>query len=840
LATIGTVTHAAATAPPFAGLGEHEARRRLDLFGLNRLVRNRRGARIREIARTFADPMALMLAAAAGAYALLGERTNAIVMAAAMVPVLGVDVILEARSRGALKRLAHASAPRARVVRDGIERPIETEHIVPGDVMLAGEGDVVAADGIVRWEANFSVDESSLTGESEPRAKTLAQPNIEPSEGNRVFAGCRVLTGHAYAEVTATGERSRHGNIARLVIESEHRPTPLQRKTAAMVRWMVAAAFVAASILFVVVLMRGGSFRKAFLSAISLAMSGVGEEFLLVLTLFLSLGAWRLGRIGVLVRRVAGVETLGATTVICLDKTGTLTAGSYALDVAQPFGATEHELLELAVLACERNPVDAMEAAIFSRAAQEGINPQVLQARWTLIRDHPFDPIGKHMSHVWEARDGGATRRVVAKGSLEGVLEHCDIVALARADAFAQNTRLASEGMRVLAVATRDSGVVDEATPTAFRAWDERDLRLVGLLGFRDPLRPEVPAAVAECQAAGITLKLITGDHALTAHAVAEAAGIAHRDEAIITGDALDRLTPDQFDAEARRCSIFARVRPEQKYALVDALSRAGEVVAMTGDGINDAPALKRADIGISMGSRATEVARATADLVLLRDDFSTLEATIREGRRLFANIQRAFRYLTGFKVMTVALALGAPLFGLPILLLPIDLVWLELIVHPVSALAFEDASGDKRAMRLPPRSPDAPVLRLNQALRSALSGVLLAAAALTLYTLRLDHGVAEARAIALAVAWAGSLFLIWAELAGEQAWWRVTLPRSTRFWIVIAVVAVSLPTMMAVPALSAILGIRTIPASGWIIAAIAAFACIAWRTVKPPRAGRA
>ncbi len=825
------MSEAATEAPPLTGLDENEARRRLAIFGPNRLTRRHRYKWIREIARTLADPMAMMLAATAAVYALLGERTNAVVMAAALGPVLGVDVILEARSRGALKRLAEASAPRARVVRGGIEQRLSSEQIVAGDILLVREGDVVAADAIVRSEANLSLDESPLTGKAEPKQKTTWEDEEAP-EDSCIFAGSRVLTGHCCAEVTATGGRTRYGSIARLVAEREDRPTPLQRKTAVMVRWMVGAAVAAASALFAVMLARGDSPKRAFLFAISLAMSGVGEEFLLVLTLFLSLGAWRLGRIGVLVRRVASVETLGATTVICLDKTGTLTAGSYALSVVQPFGVTEHELLEFAVLACERKAVDAMEAAIVARAAEIGVDPGALAGRWTLVRDHPFDPVGKHMSHVWEAPEGSAiVERVAAKGSLEGVLEHCEIASAARAEAMKQNARLAREGMRVLAVAVREARLRAGWAGTTARQQDERGLTLTGLLGFRDPLRREVPAAVAECQAAGVTLKLLTGDHPLSPHAVADTAGIMHRHDGIITGDLLDLLTPDQFDAEARRCSIFARVRPEQKYALVDALSRSGEIVAMTGDGINDAPALRRADIGISMGAGATEVARAAANLVLLRDDFSSLEATIREGRALFANIQRAFRYLAGFKVMVVALALAAPLCGLPILLLPIDLVWLELIVHPVSALAFEDTSTDSRAMRRPPRRPDAPVLQPREVLRSALSGALLAAGTLAYYTLRLDHGVPEARGAALAVAWAGSLLLIWAELAGTRGWWSVTPPRSVRFWLVIALVAVSLPAIIATPTLAALLGISALAGRDWIGAAIVALAATAWRS---------
>ena len=393
--------------------------------------------------------------------------------------------------------------------------------------------------------------------------------------------------------------------------------------------------------------------------------------------------------------------------------------------------------------------------------------------------------------------------------------------------------------MRVLAVAGRFAATGDPANVGArfrgTREQDERDLVLCGLLGFRDPLRPEVPAAVSECQSAGVKLKLITGDHALTAHAVAEAAGIAHDDSLIVNGAELARLSPENAARIALSASIFARVQPEQKYQIVDALVRAGEIVAMIGDGINYAPALRRAHIGVSMGRRGTEVARAAADLVLLEDNFAALVRTVRERRRVFDNIQHSLRYLTGFKFALVGLALIAPLLGLPILLLPVVLVWLEMIVHPVSALAFEGEPGPADLMKRPPRDPRAPLIRRPQVIRSAFSGALLTVAALAEYAARLDRGETYARAAAMVVVILGSLFLMWAELAGDRPWWRTPLPRRASFWIVSVLVAASLPIFMALGTIATLLQIAPIAPRDWAIAAALAVVPVMWHDTPDP-----
>jgi len=397
--------------------------------------------------------------------------------------------------------------------------------------------------------------------------------------------------------------------------------------------------------------------------------------------------------------------------------------------------------------------------------------------------------------------------------------------------------------MRVLAVAERSLvACADYADYFAGGSSDtrqqvERDLELYGLLAFHDPLRTEVPQVVAECQSAGIRLKIITGDHPLTAHAIAEAAGIVHRDDLIFSGPELAQMDQAHFEQAAREAAIFARVTPAQKYAIVDALVRADEIVAMTGDGINDAPALRRAHIGVAMGQRGTEVARAAAALVLLGDDFSALVATVREGRRIYSNIQRAFRYLVGFKFMLVGLALLAPLSGMPLLLLPVDLVWLELILHPVSALAFEGDPGPEDIMRRPPRNPAVSIMALDAILRPALSGAILTVGGFLLFVTHLEAGEAYARGAAIALVIVGSLFLVWAEFA-RAAWWRALWPRSLQFWAVCVGALVSLMAAMWIPAVAALVQIAPIFGADWLVLIGISIASVIWRVPKVQKMG--
>ena len=532
-----------------------------------------------------------------------------------------------------------------------------------------------------------------------------------------------------------------------------------------------------------------------------------------------------------LVRRLAAVETLGATTVICTDKTGTLTRGEFVVTEHQLLDATltEAGFLETVLLACEHHPADAMEKALLDYAGARGVSHEAIVGRWSLLRDYDFDPVGKHMSHVWRDDTSGAVV-IAAKGALEGVLAHAAASPEERTQLIDANARMADRGLRVLAVAGRRA-----PEPGADRDEDEHGLIVHGLVGFQDPLRPEVPAAVAECQRAGMQVKMITGDHALTAHAVAEAAGIVHDNATIVTGDELDALEDPARSARIAQSAILARISPAQKLLIVDALKKMGAIVAMTGDGVNDAPALRRADIGIAMGKRGTDVARATADLVLLDDNFASIVATVREGRHIHQNIRRAFLYLVAFHIPIVVLAALVPLLGWPLLLLPIHLVWLELIVHPVSALVFQAELATDAVMEHPPRDPKAQLFPPGAVWRSLTCGLLLTAATLAGYWWGLEAGdESAARAVALVVLMAGYQTLVFAERMALPKMKLPLVPRSRLFWGVWTVSALSLAAMLMIPAVAALFRVSPLPAStlGWA----AGVGAVAWRlALRPP-----
>ena len=822
------VNHDVLRAPPdLHGLSEDEADRRLAEVGPNRWVPRDRLAWLREALRVLLDPMAVMLAIAAVIYSLLGDRRDALVLALALIPVLGVDMLLEARSHVALAKLARAAAPVAEVVRDGRVRALPLEDVVPGDLVMLREGHVVAADGVMQWAANVAIDESSLTGESEPQVKRTSSDFREAPADARFFAGSVVVTGHGFGQVTTTGTATKYGGIAALVARTEPSPSPLQRRAGRLVRRLGGVAILLALGLIALSLARGEPWTEALLGAVSLSMAAIPEEFPIVLTLFLSVGAWRLAQRGMLVRRLASVETLGSTTVICADKTGTLTRGEFRVTehVILDASISHMELLEAAVLACERHPADAMERAIGTYAEAHGISLPATASRWALVRDYDFDPVGKHMSHVWRALAQDDLFVIAAKGAVEGVLAHSRIDRAARNRVIEANDRLAERGLRVLAVAARRTDRLGSE-----RDQDERELTVYGLLGFQDPLRPEVPAAVDECQRAGIRVKMITGDHALTAHAVAEAAGIVHPDDEIVSGDELAGLGETARATLIARAAIFSRITPDQKFLIVDGLKRAGAIVAMTGDGVNDAPALRRADIGIAMGQRGTDVARATADLVLLDDNFASIVATVREGRHILQNIQRAFLYLIAFHIPIVAIAVITPLAGMPLLLLPIHLVWLELIVHPVSALVFQAERATASVMARPPRDPAAPLLPHSAVAHSAASGGLLATATFGTYWWQLSAaGEPAARALALVVLLTGYQMLLFAErLTIPELVARV--PRTGVFWTVSAAAALSLVLILYVPSIAELFRV-TPPAIGSVgIALILGILSIGWR----------
>ena len=696
----------------------------------------------RSLLRAMTDPMALLLVIAAPIYFAIGDYLDGTIALVALVPVAGVGWLLESRAERALERLRELATPTVTVVRDGRQQQIPSEAVVPDDLLVVREGDVIAADGVLVSGTQLLVDESSLTGESQPVEKSMMA-----GAQSAISAGTTVLSGRGMASIRQTGAATRYGSIGTLLAATKPAKTPLQRSIQRLVLVFGLVAMVFCSIVIAVALVRGEGWGRSLIAGISLAIAAIPEEFPMVYTLYVGLGAWRLARENALVRQLAAVETLGSTTVICSDKTGTLTLGSLTVSdavTASP-DVSVRALLESAVLACEPEPFDPLEQAIVQYARDAGVDVDALHAG-QLVHDYPFVPAEKYLTHVWSFGDEII---VAAKGAVETIVKRCAENVAAAREATTMNEQLAARGLRVIAIA---GGSL--AQPAGVRETDESALSLRGVVAFSDPLRPGVDDALAQCRAAGIRVIMITGDHPVTAHAVAESLELSHADadgnDAVSTGDEIDAADEPTLDELVGRVNVFARTRPEQKHRLVRALQSRGEVVAMTGDGINDSPALREADIGIAMGQRGTPVAREAASIVLLDDNFATIVKAIRNGRRVYDNLVRAFGYLVAFHPPLLLAASIVPLTGKPLLLLPVHLVLLELIVHPTVSLVFESDPDAEDLMTRAPRSVGTGLLGRHLLLPLML-GLTLSGGVIGLYLGELSRDWSEQHARALA-----------------------------------------------------------------------------------------
>jgi Ca2+-transporting ATPase len=644
-------------------------------------------------------------------------------------------------------------------VRDGVQQRIAGAEVVRGDVLILSEGDRVAADARLLAANDLMADESLLTGESLPVEKDLS---AAPGQGHKVFSGTLIARGHGYAEVVATGVHSELGRIGRMLGEIEPEETSLEIETRRIVRLVAAfAVSLSALVALLYIVLRGG-WVEGVLAGLTLAMAILPEEFPVVLTVFLALGAWRIARRDVLTRRMPAIEMLGAATVLCVDKTGTLTENRMA--VKEVFAGEERAVLAHAALASELAPFDPMENAILAAAAERAPEAVEWRRAWRLDHDYSLSESFLAVCHAWRDVEGRAA--VAIKGAPETVVAACRLEP-EEAEALLSQARAGAErGMRILGVASAQWSSADwPADPREF------PFRWLGFVALADPLRPAVPAAVAECRRAGIRVVMITGDHGGTALAIAREAGI-RTEGGLLTGADLDSLPEAELAQAVRGVDVFARVRPEQKLQLVAALKAGGEVVAMTGDGVNDAPALRAAHIGVAMGGRGTDVAREAASLVLLRDEFSSIVDTVRLGRRIYDNLRNAMGYLLAVHVPIAGISFLPLILGGPIVLYPVHVVFLEFVIDPACSVAFEAESGEREAMQRPPRDPREPLFSGAMLALSLGLGATVLLAVVLVYVWGLFGGLREdkMRALTFAAIVIGNLALIFAHRSRSQA----------------------------------------------------------------------
>lgn len=749
------------------GLTSAEAALRQKQHGRNELTPQKKEGFLQKLIPILLEPMFLLLLVAAVIYFILGEPRDGAIMLIFVIGIISIDVIQEWKTDKTLNALKDLSAPHINVLRDGREQMIASADLVPGDLMLIHEGIKIPADGLVLKCADLCVDESSLTGEAEGVWKVPA--DSEPSPGDYwrkdyCYAGTLVTQGGATVLVQKIGSQTEYGKIGLGVAAAPSESTPLQKQTDRLVR----TCAIIAGVLFLLVGVFtwfnipdhsvADRFIESILSGVTLAMAMIPEEFPVILTVFLSMGAWRLAKKSSLVRKLPSVETLGAVSVLCVDKTGTITMNEMTLQKTWLASGMEEDLLEVMGLGCETEAYDPMEKAMLRYCKSNGIEETTLFSN-ELITEYPFTNELKMMGHVWRRREGIV---IAAKGSPESILTLCRLSPEEKTSAEKKLQEFSGEGLRVIAIAFQ-TPETEEEIPSSLT---DCTLTLLGLVGLADPPRESVKGDIALCHKAGIRVVMITGDNGVTASAIADKIGLP-TDQPILTGDLLESMTEEDLREAVRSVSIFSRVIPEHKMRIVKAFKENGEIVAMTGDGVNDAPALKYADIGIAMGKRGSEVSREAADLILMDDNFTTIVETVKDGRRIYDNIRKAVGYVFTIHIPIALASLLAPFLGIApgaLLLLPLHVVLLEVLIDPTCSIVLERQPAETDIMSRPPRRPDARLLTGRLLCKSIFQGLVLFAASFGAYYITLSKGQDQsltARSMGLAVIMLGNLFLV-------------------------------------------------------------------------------
>lgn len=829
------------------GLTEAEAARRLREHGPNELQRPESRSLWGLLKETLSEPMFQLLLGAGFIYVALGDLGEAAMLLAFVFITVGINLVQSSRTERVLEALRDLSSPRALVIRDGAARRIAGREVVEGDILLVSEGDRVPADAHLIEAHDLQTDESLLTGESVPVRKVDGvrpghAQGIAPGGDDLpwVFAGTLVVRGRGTAEVIATGPRSQMGRIGAALAQVDPAVTQLQRQTRAWVRGFAIAGVVLSLAVTALYGWQRGGWLDAVLAGITLAMSLLPQEFPLIMSVFMAMGAWRMAQHRVLVRRSTAIEALGTATVLCTDKTGTLTQNNMTiahLVVAQ--GASQpahwrrgqadlpeafHPLLECGLLACQRDPFDPMEKAFWDTASHHLVGPEQvhLHPDWELARAYPLRPELLAMSHVWH-EPGGVRHVIAAKGAPEAVMDLCHLPPADCVPWRAQVEALAAQGMRVLAVA-RSQGVIDHAPGEAWPdVQHDFDFEFLGLVGLVDPLRDTVPDAVRTCRDAGIRVAMITGDYPVTALAIAEQAGIDTRG-GVLRGDELHTLDEAALQKRVREVCVFARVMPDQKLRIVRALQAQGDVVAMTGDGVNDAPSLKAADIGVAMGGRGTDVAREASAIVLLDDDFQSISRAVTQGRRIDDNLRKAMAFVLAVHVPIAGLSILPLLMGWPLLFTPVHIAFLELIIDPVCSIVFEAEAAEPRVMQRPPHKPGTPLLSRGLLMGSVAQGGLILAVVSTVYAtlLATQASEAEARTGSFVALVACNIGLILGNRSQGSNMLATVLRPNRAFWIMLAATSSLLAVVLHWAPATSLFRFAPLPASSlWACAAL-------------------
>ncbi len=782
-----------------SGITENKASELLKRYGFNELPSAKSKSVGRIAFEVIKEPMFILLISCGSVYLLLGDYLEGISLLCSVSVIIFISFYQHRKTENSLAALRQLSSPRALVIRNGTEKRIAGREVVPEDIIVLHEGDRVPADAILLECNHLSLDESLLTGESVPVIKS------EESE-NKIYSGTLVVQGKGIAKVTSTGTNTQFGIIGTSLQSIEQDSTRLQREMKTLIRNLfIGGAVISIGVIAAFYFTRG-NFLNSLLTGLSAAMAILPEEFPVVLTVFLALGAWRLSKNKVLTRKPSAIETLGSATVLCSDKTGTITQNkmemaalycngkTYSKQDFKSFEKNLSYLVKLLFNASSNKSIDPMEKAIVS----EHEKLQIPMEKFQLLKEYPLSKELFAMTRVLKS-EKDKTIHIYCKGAPEVVFKLCRLSAT-DTDIYTKAVQeMAGKAYRVLAAAQSD--------------WQNQELpekqsdihfRFAGLVAFEDPIRPEVPKAIKECNEAGIKVIMITGDYPATARCIAKQIGLQN-DDNVLTGDELKSMSADDLQKKIKHTHVFARIVPEQKLQLIQALKANGEIVAMTGDGVNDAPALKAADIGVAMGMKGTDVAREASSLVLLDDNFASIVHAIHSGRRIFDNLQKAMSYILAIHIPIIGLVLLPAMFSwLPILLTPLHIVFMELIIDPVCSIAFESEQEEESIMNRPPRKPDELFFGWRKILFSFLKGLMLLVMVLTIYFLSIKEGHSEneVRAIAFSSLIIGNVFLILTSLSDTRNFFSVILEKNIAVLLISVIAFAILLLTISIPLL--------------------------------------
>jgi len=789
------------------GISSIEAKQKQEKNGFNEL-KSTKSRNVFKIAfDVVKEPMFLLLISCGLLYMILGDYQEGFILLSTIFIIIGITFYQSNKTEKALEALKKLSSPRALVIRDGIEVRIPGREVVVDDIVILNEGDRVPADAIVVEEQNITIDESLLTGES----VAVSKQEGSTQHAGKVFSGTLVVRGRALVRVVGIGSETEFGKIGSSLDAIDKDETRLQKEMKILIRNLfIIGAIISIGVIILFYTTRG-NLINAILSGISSAMAILPEEFPVVLTVFLALGAWRLSKVNVLTRNPSAIETLGSATVLCTDKTGTITQNkmevvcvSIGNSIIQKVDFVSRrkevsDLLQYGYFATTSNSIDPMEKAIDGAYKYHSI--PVVADQFKLVKEYPLSKELLAMTRV--LRFEQAKDQVVSiKGAPETIFDLCHLNQSDREIHTQALNELGKKGYRVLAIAKANWS--NESLPDR---QEEFDFSFMGMLAFEDPIRMEVPAAVKECLGAGVRVIMITGDFPLTAKSIGDKIGLP-KEGKVISGDELNAMSDEELRIQIKEATIFARVKPDQKLRIVEALKADGEVVAMTGDGVNDAPALKASHIGVAMGKKGTDVAREASSLVLLDDNFSSIVSAIRSGRRIFDNLQKAMSYIISIHIPIIGLTLIPAFYaGLPIFLLPLHIVFMELIIDPVCSIVFESEGEEKDIMTRKPRPRDESFFGSKKIVASVIQGFLLFTMVVLIYfsSLQEGHTEGEVRAIAFTSLILGNVFLILTNLSKTRSFISVLLEKNLAIMIMVPLVMAMLFSVIYLPFLQTV-----------------------------------